>query len=480
LFYTLEDIQNASSLADLGIDVSLYESEDYKPGRIAFNEDIIAEHDIRGFIDAPSPVVIYDEYTVEEKPELLYVNYYRGGASDKDIITLNQEDVNYLDCDLDARVLNPNGAIKYINHYHTALYEDEKQDYFIPYQVDVDVNYCAVHKGPGRIYNTLAEIVDKGRYTIIEEKRGWGRLREYPKGWILLSFTHPVVGPGRNPEYDENLEGLFTIPYSEEITITKLSIDRLWAWCPEHASWIKTEDISFNQAGRLYNAIASMVIHLDEVDWNNVSDWTDLNIDLNKFKLRFHDSATISYEGELTHEGLSEAHSVDIINPETIYAYNVVYYKDGYISKETATGRATANTAINVYDDILKSNVVKTYAANDSFLFYGYSPENPDMIETEDGFIDIEDDYTITRPSALEIDYTVVKNVTNKNISLFEQYYDGSDYHYQYYQPIPPGATVKILKKDWHEEDSTPRTHEWYPNGKYYYDLGRTNTVPPS
>ena len=246
IFYTVEDINNATSLADLGIDTTLYASEDYRPGRIVFDEDIIANHDIRAFIDAPSPVVIYDEYNVLAKPDLRYVNWYRGGAYDDTLITPS-ENPNYLDCELDATVLNPNGAIKYLNHYHTALYEDEKQDYFIAYQVDVNVNYLSVHKGPGRIYSTLANIIDKGRYTIIEEKRGWGRLREYPRGWILLSYTTPAIGPGRNPAYDENQRALVTIPYAENITISKMTIDRLWCYCPEYSSWIKAQDISFDQ-----------------------------------------------------------------------------------------------------------------------------------------------------------------------------------------------------------------------------------------
>ena len=101
--------------------------------------------------------------------------------------------------------MNPNGAIKYINHYHTALYEDETQDYFIAYQVKVDYKYVDIHKGPGRAYATLATITDEGVYTIIEENRGWGRLREYPTGWILLSYTSPVVGPGQNPSFDQRL-----------------------------------------------------------------------------------------------------------------------------------------------------------------------------------------------------------------------------------------------------------------------------------
>jgi len=35
------------------------------------------------------------------------------------------------------------------------------------------------------------------------------------------------------------------------------------------------------------------------------------------------------------------------------------------------------------------------------------------MLETEDGYIDIEDDYTITRTSSLALDYPVVKNTTD-------------------------------------------------------------------
>ena len=64
---------------------------------------------------------VYDEYSAIERPDLLYVTYYRGGAYDSTEISLNSENANYLDCDLAGRVMNPNGAIKYINHYHTAL-----------------------------------------------------------------------------------------------------------------------------------------------------------------------------------------------------------------------------------------------------------------------------------------------------------------------------------------------------------------------
>ena len=333
LFYTIQDIKEAEDLEDLGIDVNLYASEDYKPGRIYFNEEVIADDDIKTFIDASSPIVVYDEYTQEEKPNLLYLNYYRGGAYDNTLITPD-EDPNYLDCDLDAVVLNPNGAIKYANHYHSALYEDEKQDYFIAYQVDVQANYVPVHKGPARRYNTLAIIVDKGRYTVLEEKAGWGRLKEYPKGWIMLSYTKPVAGPGQNPGYETAGIDQVTVPFATRITVSKMTIDRLWCYSPELVSWIKAEELSFDQSGRLYNGLGNKVIHLDELDWANIDSLDDMKIYPQAYKMKYHDYSNYSYSGEYTQAAFSAIHSIDFVYPETIYAYNCIYYKDGKLSTD--------------------------------------------------------------------------------------------------------------------------------------------------
>ena len=328
IFFSLDDIKAASSLADLGLELDLYESEDYKPGRLMFNEESLVNNDIKAFIDAPSPVVIYDEFTKEEKPNVLYVNYYRGGAYDNTLITLSS-DPNYLDCDLVGRIMNPNGAIKYSNHYHTALYEDETQDYFLAYQVKVDYKYVDIHKGPGRAYSTLATITDEGVYTVIEVNRGWGRLKEYPNGWILLSYTSPVVGPGQNPAFEVGGLNDVTIPFGEMVSFTKMTIDRLWAYSPEHGSWIKTEEVSMNQEGRLYQALAAKVVHLNEIsDWSTVTSFNNLGISLNAYRMKYHDSTNYNYTGEFTYSAMSELHSIDIVYPETIYTYNVHYYKD--------------------------------------------------------------------------------------------------------------------------------------------------------
>ena len=60
-----------------------------------------------------------------------------------------------------------------------------------------------------------------------------------------------------------------------------MTIDRLWCYVPEIESWIKAEDISFNQAGKLYNGLKIEVIDLDEiVDFGSISSLSDLGIDI--------------------------------------------------------------------------------------------------------------------------------------------------------------------------------------------------------
>lgn len=328
LFYSLEDIEKAKTISDLGIDIDLYYDPNFAHGRIVFDENIIAEDNIQAFIDAPSPIVVYDKLSAEEAPNLLYVEYYRGGAADDELITINPDSTNYLDCNLDGVVLNPNGAIKYYNHYHSALYEDEKFDYFIPYQVRVVNKFAGIHRGPARRYPTLAMIVVEDTYTIIEERNGWGRLKEYPVGWILLSQTEPITGPGQNPDYDVADSEVATIPFGTHIHITQLTIDRLWCYVPEMESWVKAEDISYDQAGKLYNGLAIKVIDLENIDFSTVGSLMDMGINIDEYVLRFHDYSDYVYDGEYSYDAFSVLHNIEIVYPETIYNYTCVYYKD--------------------------------------------------------------------------------------------------------------------------------------------------------
>ena len=346
LFYSLEDIQKAKTLADLGIDIDLYYDPNFTHGRIVFDEDIVAEDDIQAFIDAPSPIVVYDKLSAEEAPNLLYVEYYRGGAIDDELITINPDSTNYLDCNLDGVVLNPHGAVKYFNHYHSALYEDEKFDYFIPYQVRVINKFAGIHRGPARRYPTLAMVIVEDTYTIIEERNGWGRLKEYPVGWILLNQTEPITGPGQNPNYDVADSEVATIPFGTHIHITQLTIDRLWCYVPELESWVKAEDISYDQAGKLYNGLAIKVIDLEDINFSTVSSLTDMGINIDEYVLRFHDYSDYAYSGDYTYDAFSALHNIEIVYPETIYNYTCVYYKDNK-ADANELGRASFSCSIS-------------------------------------------------------------------------------------------------------------------------------------
>lgn len=349
LFFSLKDIENANSLSDLGIDASYYQTNTFKPGRLVFNSSILENNDVAGFIDAPSPIVVYDKYSKAERPDLLYIEYYRGGAYDDPTaeITLDGNNVNYFNCDLPAVVLNPNGTIKYRNHYHSAMYEDEDPGYFVPYQVRVINPYTGIHYGPARKYRTLAQIVDRDVYTIVEERNGWGRLKEYYHGWIMLSATEMIVGPGQNPDYDTPTDQTAVIPFAEHINITRLTVDRLWAYVPTEESWIKAEDISYDQAGKLYNALGLQVIDLEnDVDWNNVSTIADIGINPEAKHLHYHDYTNYVYDGAFTKEAFSNIHDLEFVYPETVYNYNCIYYKGNKFA-DNELGRTAFSCSIS-------------------------------------------------------------------------------------------------------------------------------------
>ena len=345
LFFTYDEIRNAETLEDLGLDVDLYYDPKFKPGRVIFDESILVNNNIQDFIDAPSPIVVYDKLTKEEAPQYLYVEYYRGGAYDNNLITLSDNE-NYLDCDLTARVLNPYGAIKYDRHYHSALYEDEVMDYFIPYQVRIKNKYAGLHYGPGRVYPTIANIIEPDIYTIIKERNGWGQLKEYRNAWILLSAVEPVTGPGQNPDYTPGAEDDLTIPFGEYVDVTKLTIDRLWAYAPDYDCWLKVEDLSYSQAGKLFNAIGLEVIDLRDVDFTKATNLADVGIRTELYRLRFHESSGYKYNNSYNYANFSELHEIDIVYKEMIYRYTCIYYKEN-VADVNELGRAGFSCSIS-------------------------------------------------------------------------------------------------------------------------------------
>lgn len=342
LMYSLDDIRDATTLADLGIDVDLYYDPQFQHGKVIFNDTILADDDIETFINAPSPVVVYEPLPQQQAPNLLYIQYYRGGAYDNNLI-IDNRDNNYLittSNSIEARVLNPYGAVMYYDHYHQALYEDENFGEFIPYQVRILDKYSGLHYGPGRKYKTLAMVIVPDIYTIIQERNGWGRLREYPNAWILLSATEPVTGPGQNPAYDVADSTVQTVPYGQYINITRMTIDRLWCYCADLGSWIKTEDISLSQRGKQFEGLKIEVVNLDEINFSNASSLTDIGIDIQKWRLMFHDAGYV-YNGvpDISYWGLSNRHIMEVVYPETVYSYNCLYY-DTKVDEDYIVGSA--------------------------------------------------------------------------------------------------------------------------------------------
>ena len=60
-----------------------------------------------------------------------------------------------------------------------------------PYLVRVTASDLNVRSGPGTGYKINMCIRDRGVYTIVEEKNGWGRLKS-GAGWISLAYTRKV------------------------------------------------------------------------------------------------------------------------------------------------------------------------------------------------------------------------------------------------------------------------------------------------
>ena len=58
----------------------------------------------------------------------------------------------------------------------------------VPYTVRVTADVLRIRNGPGVLYANNGDIRDKGVYTIIEEKNGWGKLKS-GAGWISLEYT---------------------------------------------------------------------------------------------------------------------------------------------------------------------------------------------------------------------------------------------------------------------------------------------------
>ena len=75
--------------------------------------------------------------------------------------------------------------------YIVGNVEDEKKEEFKPYVVRVTVDVLNIRAGAGTSYAIKGTITDRGAYTIVEEKNGYGKLKS-GAGWIYLDYTQKV------------------------------------------------------------------------------------------------------------------------------------------------------------------------------------------------------------------------------------------------------------------------------------------------
>lgn len=85
-------------------------------------------------------------------------------------------------------------AVKNIDNAESVILEEEPQkkesspqENFLEYRVKINVNSLNYRDGPGIQHEVIGAIKDKGTYTIVQEKNGWGKINHV--GWICLAHT---------------------------------------------------------------------------------------------------------------------------------------------------------------------------------------------------------------------------------------------------------------------------------------------------
>ena len=81
-----------------------------------------------------------------------------------------------------------NPGYKVFDDEGNVVWEKDKPTAFKPYKVQVTTSALNIRKGAGTNYAVSGSIRDKGVYTIVAEKDGWGKLKS-GAGWISLAYT---------------------------------------------------------------------------------------------------------------------------------------------------------------------------------------------------------------------------------------------------------------------------------------------------
>lgn len=81
-----------------------------------------------------------------------------------------------------------NPGYKVFDDEGNVVWEKDKPTAFKPYKVQVTTSALNIRKGAGTNYAVSGSIRDRGVYTIVAEKDGWGKLKS-GAGWISLAYT---------------------------------------------------------------------------------------------------------------------------------------------------------------------------------------------------------------------------------------------------------------------------------------------------
>lgn len=161
--------------------------------------------------------------------------------------------------------------------------------------------------------------------------------RDFDTNYIDCDLLYKVVvkdgvdGLNKHNNFVKNVEVVAHYDYKQAIHITKLTSDKTWGLDVEKNAWIELKNLTIRQESKYLRGLAIDILDLDSISWEEgktYSDFEDLGIDIQAWKLAYHADAINSYEGAYTLEALSSAVGAQFVYPELKYNYNCLYYKD--------------------------------------------------------------------------------------------------------------------------------------------------------
>lgn len=147
-----------------------------------------------------------------------------------------------------------------------------------------------------------------------------------------MAMTYPVVKAWDKHSFEYGAE-VSEIQYKTIVNVTMITADKTWGYVEGHG-WVHLKEVTTAQEGRYLAALDCDSYDLSAIDWSkSYNNFNDLGIDLQKWKLEYHDEYVNEYAGEYTQTALDELNNIIITYPEHLYEYNALYYKDNLLTE---------------------------------------------------------------------------------------------------------------------------------------------------